>query len=79
MCIAAIPASFALYKFSRQGTDEQPYFTRVITDTYNGYKNKWAERNASHTQAMEQAAADRVLFLNEGSRSLRRVDIRFPE
>ncbi|KAF2173208.1 hypothetical protein M409DRAFT_62782 [Zasmidium cellare ATCC 36951] len=79
IALAAIPASFALYKFSRQGTDEQPYFTRLIRDTYNGYKDRWAERNASHTQAMEQAAADRVIFLNESNNTLRRVDIRFPE
>ncbi|KAK4507224.1 hypothetical protein PRZ48_000959 [Zasmidium cellare] len=79
IAIAAIPASFALYKFSRQGTDEQPYFTRLIRDTYNGYKDKWTERNASHTRAMEQAAADRVIFLNESNNTLRRVDIRFPE
>ena len=71
--------SFAIYKFTRQGTDEQPYFTRVIRDTYNGYATKWAQRNDLHTQAIERAAADRVLFLNETSQSVRHVDIRFPE
>jgi hypothetical protein len=28
---------------------------------------------------IEQAAADRVLFLNEASQSVRHVDLRFPE
>ena len=75
--LAALPASFAIYKFTRQSED--PYFTRLIRDTYDGYKNIWAQRNDLHTQAMEQAAADRVLFLNESAKSPRYVDIRFPE
>ncbi|KAK5127040.1 hypothetical protein LTR85_008399 [Meristemomyces frigidus] len=79
MTLAAIPASFALYKFTRQGTDEQPFFTRYIRDTYNGYAEKWARRNDMHTQMIEQAAADRNLFLNESQSTHRRVDLRFPE
>ena len=77
--LAAIPASIALYRFTRQGTDEQPFFTRVIVDTYNDYKEKWARRNDTHTRAMEQAAADRVLFLNASSQNPRTIDLRFPE
>lgn len=79
MTLAAIPASFALYKFTRQDTNEQPFFTRFIRDTYDGYKEKWANRNDMHTQMIEQAAADRVLFLNESQQTNRRVDLRFPE
>ncbi|KAK4636342.1 NADH-ubiquinone oxidoreductase [Fulvia fulva] len=78
--ISAIPLSLALYKLSSQGTDEQPYFTRLITKTYAEYKTKWAQRNDFHTQAVEQAAADRVLFLTETNQSnVRHVDLRFPE
>ena len=75
--LAALPASFAVYKFTQQSED--PYFTRLIRDTYDEYKTKWAQRNDLHTQAMEQAAADRVLFLNESAQSPKYVDIRFPE
>lgn len=75
--LAALPASVALYQITSQGSDA--YFTRVIRDTYGHYSTKWAQRNDLHTQAMEQAAADRVLFLNESSKNPRFVDIRFPE
>lgn len=77
--LSAIPVSLAIYKFTRQGTDEQPYFTRLIQDTYNSYKVKWAERNDFHTQAVEQAAADRTLFMNETNQSMRHINLRFPE
>ncbi|EMC93245.1 hypothetical protein BAUCODRAFT_125121 [Baudoinia panamericana UAMH 10762] len=77
--IATIPASIALYYLTRQGTNEQPWATRFIRDTYNDYAVKWARRNDLHTQAVEQAAADRVLFLNESSQNPRTVDVRFPE
>jgi hypothetical protein len=36
-------------------------------------------RNNIHTEMIEEAAADRVLFLNEASQSVRHVDLRFPE
>ena len=51
----------------------------LIQDTYNEYKSKWASRNDLHTQAVERAAADRVLFLNEASAANRYVDLRFPD
>ena len=74
--LAAIPAAFALYKFSRQGTDEQPWFTRYI-HSWSYYKTRWAERNDLHTRMIEQAAADRNLFLN--SKGSPHVDLKFPE
>lgn len=79
MTIAAIPASFALYKLSRmnQGnTGEQPWFTRFV-DSYSYYKDKWAERNDLHVKMLEQSAFDRNLFMN--SRGSSTVDLRFPE
>lgn len=51
----------------------------MITNTYNKYASSWAHRNNTHTDMIEQAAADRVLFLNEASQSVRHVDLRFPE
>ncbi|EME48590.1 hypothetical protein DOTSEDRAFT_67586 [Dothistroma septosporum NZE10] len=80
IAIAAVPFSLALYKLSSQGTNEQPYFTRLIRDTYADYKTKWARRNDFHTRAVERAAADKVLFLTETNQSnVRHVDLRFPE
>ncbi|KAK3690788.1 hypothetical protein LTR37_018962 [Vermiconidia calcicola] len=77
VALAAIPASFAIFKLT-QG--DQAYFTRLIRNTYDSYSAKWAQRNDLHVQAMEQAAADRVLFLNESTKGAHRnVDIRFPE
>merc|ERR1712014_495291 len=77
--LAALPASFALYKFTRARAEDQPFFTRYIRDTYNQYADKWARRNDMHTQMVEAAAGDRVLFLNESAQANRRVELRFPE
>ena len=77
--IAAIPASIALFKLSHQGEDSQPYLTRLLDNTYEEYRTKWARRNDLHTSAIEEAAADRALFLDESNRAPRRVDVRFPE
>ncbi|KAK3072796.1 hypothetical protein LTR53_006168 [Teratosphaeriaceae sp. CCFEE 6253] len=77
--LAAIPLSIALYQFTRQDTNEQPWATRYITDTYNQYAKKWARRNDLHTHAVEQAASDKLLFIGEASNSPRLVDVRFPE
>ncbi|EGP91735.1 unnamed protein product [Zymoseptoria tritici ST99CH_1A5] len=79
IAIAAIPASMALYKFSGQGSNDKPYFTRWISETYAGYKTQWAQRNDTHTRAMEQAAADRSLFIHETNNNVRHVDLRYPE
>merc|ERR1711959_158535 len=79
IAVAPLPASFALYKFTRQSTEDQPFFTRYIRDTYNQYAEKWARRNDMHTQMVEAAAGDRVLFLNESAQANRRVELRFPE
>ncbi|KAK4997933.1 hypothetical protein LTR66_002743 [Elasticomyces elasticus] len=74
--IAALPFSFALYRFTRQGTDEQPYFTRLI-NSYSDYKQRWLERNDLHTRMIERAAHDRLLFTNSSNN--RHVDLKFPE
>ncbi|KAK0925028.1 hypothetical protein LTR91_004218 [Friedmanniomyces endolithicus] len=79
LTLAAIPLSLALYNFTRQGTSEQPWATRYIIETYNGYAEKWARRNDIHTQMIEQAASDKLLFINEASHGPRLVDLRFPE
>lgn len=77
MSLAAVPLGVAVYQYTN--ADGKSYFTRTISDTYLDYKAKFAQRNELHTTAMEQAAADRVLFLNETPKQPRWVDIRFPE
>ncbi|KAF7189813.1 NADH-ubiquinone oxidoreductase 17.8 kDa subunit, mitochondrial [Pseudocercospora fuligena] len=79
IALASLPVGLAIYKLTAQGTNDQPYFTRLIRDTYAQYAIKWAQRNDLHTQAMQQAAADRVLFLNETNQSERWIDHRYPE
>ncbi|KAK3670546.1 hypothetical protein LTR78_009514 [Recurvomyces mirabilis] len=77
--LATIPASIALYQFTRQGTSEQPWATRYITEKYAEYKDTFQRRNDFHTKAVEQAASDRLIFLNESQQGPRVVDLRFPE
>lgn len=76
IALAAIPASFALYKLSRQGTDEKPWLTRFI-DSFSGYRSTWDERNSLHTKMVEQAGADRALFHNSPGSG--HIELRFPE
>nr|POF26138.1 nadh-ubiquinone oxidoreductase 17.8 kda subunit, mitochondrial [Quercus suber] len=68
----------AAYRFTSGGED-LPYFTRKITDTYEDYAKKWADRNDLHTQAVEQAGNDRVLMIGETDRKARTIDLKFPE
>lgn len=75
IALAAIPVTYAIIQYTREG--QTPYFTRVIRETYDDISTKWARRNDLHTQMIEQAGADRVLFLNESSRRL--PDLRYPE
>ncbi|KAI4168881.1 MAG: hypothetical protein LQ348_007417 [Seirophora lacunosa] len=79
--IAALPLSFAVYKFSRSSDSSgaasaQPWFTRVL-QSYDQWSNRWAVRNALHTKAIEQAAHDRNLFHNTAPTPL--VELEFPE
>jgi len=79
-CLAAIPTGLVLYKITRPGPDGQPYFSRLIGEKFTSYKAKFLERADTHTQAMERAAADRTLFLNESAHDTpRHVDHRYPE
>ncbi|KAL8879690.1 MAG: hypothetical protein Q9192_008182 [Flavoplaca navasiana] len=81
LTLAAIPLSFAIYKFSRS-TDgsnaeaAQPWLTRIIRG-YDNWHKSYAERNAMHTKMVEQAGHDRNLFTNSTPSPL--VDLSFPE
>ncbi|KAL0257412.1 hypothetical protein SLS55_008224 [Diplodia seriata] len=80
VAISAIPAGFLLYQWTGTPSNpvdgRKPYFTRMV-DAYADYRAVWAERNKLHTDAIEQAAFDRHLFLNSTPR--RHVDLTFPE
>ncbi len=75
--LAALPFGVAIYQYTNK--DGNSYFTRTLSGVYSEYKAQFAQRNELHTTAMEQAAADRVLFLNETPKQPRWVNIRFPE
>ncbi|KAL9601398.1 MAG: hypothetical protein Q9219_002574 [cf. Caloplaca sp. 3 TL-2023] len=68
----------AFSQSSDDSSDEssQPLFTRMLR-RYDKWSNSWAERNALHTKAIEQAALDRNLFHNSQPSPL--VDLSFPE
>ncbi|KAL2352314.1 hypothetical protein BJ546DRAFT_989312 [Cryomyces antarcticus] len=76
IAVGLLPLSFALYRFSRMNTDEQPAFTRWI-NSYSNWKEKWTDRNDLHTRMIEQAGADRNLFLNTMGSG--KVNLKFPE
>lgn len=62
--------------YSYMTTGEKAWFTKVI-ETYTEHKDTWAYRNELHTRMVEQAAADRALFMNSPAGS--HIELRFPE
>ncbi|MCJ1323949.1 hypothetical protein MMC10_000611 [Thelotrema lepadinum] len=76
IALTAIPVFAAAYRFSNSDPNAPPLFTRII-EAYSTYKEEWTTRNTLHTRAVEQAAFDRNLFLNE--RGAKMVDLKFPE
>ncbi|KAL9585658.1 MAG: hypothetical protein Q9212_001395 [Teloschistes hypoglaucus] len=81
LVIAALPLSFAVYKFSRSSDDSgdeasQPWFTRMIR-RYDSWQRAFGERNALHTNMLEQAGHDRNLFHNSPRSEM--IDLSFPE
>ncbi|KAF2724924.1 hypothetical protein K431DRAFT_281396 [Polychaeton citri CBS 116435] len=79
IAIASVPITLALFKLSNSTTVEGSAVTRYIFDKYAELGKTFQERNDIHTQFIEQAAADRTLFLNESNRNQRIVQHRFPE
>ncbi|KAF2400393.1 putative NADH-ubiquinone oxidoreductase 178 kDa subunit [Trichodelitschia bisporula] len=75
LTLAAIPASYFVYAASRGDT----WFTDYLR-SYESWNKTWEERNALHTTMVEQAGADRLLFLNsKGAEANRWVDLHFEE
>lgn len=78
MTIGVIPAGLALYSISRpNGDNSEPYFTRMISNATAGLHEKWTAQNDLHVRMIEQAGADRVLFMN--TRPQEHVEMKFPE
>ena len=81
LTIAALPLSFAIYKFSRSADGSsadsaQPFVTRFIK-SFSHWTETWEQRNSLHTAMIEQAANDRNLF--HSSPGSKHVDLKFPE
>jgi hypothetical protein len=76
MTMSLIPIGYLLYQFTGPGNYEHKYLTRVI-NSYDGYRKDAAHIAALHTDALEQAAADRNLFAN--TERAQNVTLRFPE
>ncbi|KAL1302425.1 hypothetical protein AAFC00_002818 [Neodothiora populina] len=75
--ISLLPATFAFFHFRGDGSYEQRYWTRVIDGYHSDWAKKWQELNIIRSQTLEQAGADRNLFVN--SASTRHVELKFPE
>lgn len=76
MTVSLIPIGYLMYQFTGPGNYEHKYFTRVI-NSYDHYRKDAAHINALHTDALEQAAADRNLFAN--TQRTQNVQLKFPE
>ena len=66
-----------LYQLAQPSADgQQPALTKWI-QSISTPAEEWAERNALHTKAIQEAAYDRTLFLH--AERNRVVDMRYPE
>ena len=78
IAVAALPLSFAFYKYSRSSAGDpsdpasQPWLTRVI-HSYDHWQDEYARRGVLHTAMVEQAAHDRHLFY--GTKGSKVVDV----
>ncbi|CAI4216681.1 unnamed protein product [Parascedosporium putredinis] len=63
IAVAGLPLSCLLYFAARRGENgEEPAITRWLRK-YQSLNEVWLERNTLHSQAVQQAAADKLLFL----------------
>jgi hypothetical protein len=75
--VAVVPASYLLYlSANSDDSTEEPWFTRVL-HKLDYWQDEFRDRNDLHTKLADQAASDRVLFLNSGTPPEKRlVDVR---
>ncbi|PQE24686.1 hypothetical protein CJF32_00006975 [Rutstroemia sp. NJR-2017a WRK4] len=72
-----IPVSIAVYTLAQPSADGSPSSITKMIDSFTYYKERNAERNVLHVNAIEKAAGDRHLFNN--SAGARTVSLKFPE
>lgn len=75
--LAIIPAAWTVYTLAQPGADSQPSLLTRLIAKYSDYQDTWAIRNDLHTRALEQAAADALLF--SSSKPSPYVEHRMPE
>ncbi|PKS10508.1 hypothetical protein jhhlp_002260 [Lomentospora prolificans] len=74
---AGLPLGCLLYLAARRGEDgEEPAITRWLRK-YQSLNQVWLERNTLHSQAVQQAAADKLLFLTAPRTA--NYELRYPE
>ncbi|EED16058.1 NADH-ubiquinone oxidoreductase 178 kDa subunit, putative [Talaromyces stipitatus ATCC 10500] len=74
VAVSTFAAGFLLYRISKSSEDS--FISRLITK-YSPDQKIFEERNAIHTVALEEAAADRHLFVGQGHQEY--VDLRSNE
>jgi len=75
--LAAIPVSIAVYTLAQPSADGSPSSITKMIDGFSYYKERNAERNVLHVNAIEKAAGDRHLFNNSAGPPT--VNLKFPE
>lgn len=75
--MGTIPVGWALYAISRNDDPNAPPFATRIIDKYTEIQDKWTARNDLHVRMIEQAGADKVLFVNTAPQDY--VPLKFPE
>ncbi|KAI0600862.1 hypothetical protein F4775DRAFT_543806 [Biscogniauxia sp. FL1348] len=74
--VGAIPLSILGYKITRPGPDGEPAAASKWLAQFD-YFNEFETRNALRTQAIEQAAHDKHLFLHSGKNM--HIELKMPE
>jgi hypothetical protein len=71
-----VPGIYILYSLADKDPNAPSYFNRLI-NKYTESQDILAAQNDLHSQMMEQAGTDRVLFLN--TKPQEHVEMKFPE
>lgn len=73
----AVPTAYAIYSVSRPGEDGTPSMFTQWLRGFEHFKDDWEIRNNLRTQAMEQAAQDKHLFMHSGRNM--HIELKAPE
>lgn len=72
--IGSVAAGVFIYSYMASGSES--FVTKAIR-VYTERHDTWETRNALHTKAIEEAAADKALFNNSATST--HVELKFPE